>query len=56
MLLSAQDPVILKGTISTGELKILVLLGKSEWEGSGLEEEGRGALSLTGCLGVWVAS
>lgn len=55
MLLSAQEPVILKGTISAGELKILVLLGKSEWERSGLEEEGE-ALSLTGvpynwCLG-----
>lgn len=33
--------MILKGTVSAGELKILVLLGKSEWEGSGLEEEGK---------------
>lgn len=54
MLLSAQDPVILKGTISAGELKILVLLGKSEWEGNGLEGEGRGSFEssrVPWCLG-----
>lgn len=57
-LLSALDPVILRGTISSGEWRFLFYLRKWGWEESELEEEDGGFESKECALqfGVWMAS